>query len=566
MTAEELARALEGRRAGDQWVARCPAHEDRSPSLALRDSGDRVLLRCYAGCTFDSIRDSLRLRGLEVGSTSGGGDRGWETVYTLRRPDGTPVAQHVRLDRADGKQVYWRRPDGGRGLPEGVRVVDVPLYGCERLAGTRPDRPVVICEGEKAAGALWPLNLLALGTATGAAATPSREVLACVQGRPAYLWPDNDAEGRQHMARIAAALHGMGVQTFTISWPEAPAKGDAYDWVARGGDPDAFARLAREAQRAAPSRPDPLRELGVRPLYEGVQEASRRLDAFDAGDFSAMVQTGIQSLDRRLEGGMRAGEVTLIGAPAKGGKTTLVQQIVSHASLAGPVLLVSPEMGLPALAEREIVRRSGSTKWSRRPWGSVPEVLKEHSRSAHVLAAARMVNERAPIYVLDKTELTMADVEAAAAAIPGLRLVAIDYAQEVAAEVDDRTPRYIQVGEVAKRSVVLAARLQVPVIVASQVNVAKEGKGPKTYTFRETAILEHKANTVLILEVEWSEEALSPVVVSAHVVCTRSRSTAAFRLPVRYDPALYRIGDATAEEEPSADAPQAQQTSFGGAS
>lgn len=549
MTAEELAGALEARRAGDQWVARCPAHDDRSPSLGIREgNGGRVLLRCYAGCTFDAVRDALLARNLEVGTATADrapAERGRETVYPICDVTGRVVARHVRVDTADGKRVSWRGPAGERGLPEGVRSPDLPLYGTELLRDARADRPVIVCEGEKAADALRALGVVSLGTVTGAATIPGRASLEVLRGRQVFVWPDNDEPGRAHMARIVAALVGSGVRARTIQWADAGLSGDAADWIAAGGDRRALAELARTA-----TAEDPARSLGVRPLHEGIREAMRRLDAFDAGDFSDLVQTGIQSLDRRLEGGMRAGEVTLLGAPAKGGKTTLVQQIVSSAAMGGPVLLVSPEMGLPALAEREVVRRSGSRKWDRRPWGHVPETLKEYARNAHGLAAARMVAEAMPIMVLDRTETTMADVEAAAAAIPGLRLVAIDYAQQVAGELDERKPRYMQVGEVATRSVVLAERLQIPVLVASQVNESKEGRGHRSYTFRETAILEHKAHTVLIFEIEWAEEALVRTVVSATVVCTRSRSTAAFRLPVRYDPALYRIRDAEAPDEP----------------
>jgi hypothetical protein len=33
-----------------RWLARCPAHEDRSPSLSIRESDGRVLVWCFAGC------------------------------------------------------------------------------------------------------------------------------------------------------------------------------------------------------------------------------------------------------------------------------------------------------------------------------------------------------------------------------------------------------------------------------------------------------------------------------------------------------------------------------------
>ena len=46
----------------DAWTACCPAHEDSSPSLAIADKGDRVLIHCYGGCTFDEIRSALGMQ------------------------------------------------------------------------------------------------------------------------------------------------------------------------------------------------------------------------------------------------------------------------------------------------------------------------------------------------------------------------------------------------------------------------------------------------------------------------------------------------------------------------
>jgi hypothetical protein len=34
-----------------KWAAQCPAHEDRSPSLAIRDAEGTILLHCFAGCS-----------------------------------------------------------------------------------------------------------------------------------------------------------------------------------------------------------------------------------------------------------------------------------------------------------------------------------------------------------------------------------------------------------------------------------------------------------------------------------------------------------------------------------
>jgi putative DNA primase/helicase len=65
MTAEAIAKALGGRKAGSGWMARCPTHDDREPSLSIRDADDgKVLVRCHAGCDQERVVASLRSRGL----------------------------------------------------------------------------------------------------------------------------------------------------------------------------------------------------------------------------------------------------------------------------------------------------------------------------------------------------------------------------------------------------------------------------------------------------------------------------------------------------------------------
>ena len=65
MTAETIAKALGGRKAGNGWMARCLAHDDREPSLSLRDGVDgEPVFNCFAGCDWRDIKDVLRARGL----------------------------------------------------------------------------------------------------------------------------------------------------------------------------------------------------------------------------------------------------------------------------------------------------------------------------------------------------------------------------------------------------------------------------------------------------------------------------------------------------------------------
>lgn len=76
MRAEAIARALGGRRVGIMWMVRCPAHDDHTPSLSVREAADgKVLVRCHAGCEQRDVIDALRSRGLwNVPNANGAGD------------------------------------------------------------------------------------------------------------------------------------------------------------------------------------------------------------------------------------------------------------------------------------------------------------------------------------------------------------------------------------------------------------------------------------------------------------------------------------------------------------
>ena len=64
MAIDTLLARLQGvrSRGPQRWIARCPAHKDRSPSLSIREEPDgRILLHDFAGCSVDAILDALNL-------------------------------------------------------------------------------------------------------------------------------------------------------------------------------------------------------------------------------------------------------------------------------------------------------------------------------------------------------------------------------------------------------------------------------------------------------------------------------------------------------------------------
>lgn len=64
MSAELLLSRLDlvKRTKADCWSARCPAHEDRGPSLSIREIDDgRILVHCFAGCSAHEVVSAVGL-------------------------------------------------------------------------------------------------------------------------------------------------------------------------------------------------------------------------------------------------------------------------------------------------------------------------------------------------------------------------------------------------------------------------------------------------------------------------------------------------------------------------
>ena len=58
------------------WIACCPAHDDKNPSLAIRQIDDgRTLIHCFAGCSATEILNALGLS--------------FDDLYPTKNPDAT---------------------------------------------------------------------------------------------------------------------------------------------------------------------------------------------------------------------------------------------------------------------------------------------------------------------------------------------------------------------------------------------------------------------------------------------------------------------------------------------
>lgn len=200
MMVTEVLERLEGvKGATGGWVARCPAHADRSPSLSVGVGEDgKILLRCFAGCAVDEIAASLGFR--------------------------------VRDLFADSEMPAGPKPERRRVEPPKVLPTDMAMMQayCEesaaRLAGPAGDHPTVRYAAERFGVTLEDVHRLGLGH-------------AWLGGGPRLVVPFRDGWGiaRGFQARALSA-------DAQVRWmsPKSPERGQwsRTGWF-RGRDRDA---------------------------------------------------------------------------------------------------------------------------------------------------------------------------------------------------------------------------------------------------------------------------------------------------------------------------------------
>jgi putative DNA primase/helicase len=310
----------EPKRAGPGWCCRCPAHDDRTPSLSIRAGDDgKALVNCYAGCTVDAVCGAIGLRTADLfapdpgrrnghapkpqrrGDKSAGkparggnsvaaakgatGGRTFPTaddaVAELERRHGSRIATWTYYNAAGdpvGLVVRWNTPTGkdvrpvsrkadGPGWIIGGMPPPRPLYALPDLLATNPGARVYVTEGEKAAEAARAVGLVATTSPQGAKSAGKAD-WSSVARRDVVILPDHDDAGERYADAVAGLATAAGAKSVRIvrlaeRWPDLPEAGDLADLAERTrGDAEALAALGREieaiADAGAPTSPVPV--------------------------------------------------------------------------------------------------------------------------------------------------------------------------------------------------------------------------------------------------------------------------------------------------------------------
>jgi len=225
MTAREILPLLKHvRPRSDGWVACCPAHADSNPSLSVRESKDRVLLHCHAGCSPLAVANAL---GIEMSDLFLQADPQPKIAktYPYRDEHGNLLFEVVRYDPKSFKQ---RRPDGRSGWTWNLNGTRRVLFDLPEIL--KADL-VLVCEGEKDCETAQTLGFVATCN-PGGAGKWRPEYSGSLKGKRIVIIPDLDEPGRKHARDVARAVISVAQ---TVKIVELPSGKDLSEWAAPSG-------------------------------------------------------------------------------------------------------------------------------------------------------------------------------------------------------------------------------------------------------------------------------------------------------------------------------------------
>jgi putative DNA primase/helicase len=225
VTAAEIARNLHGRKSGGGWMVRCPAHDDKDPSLSLRDEQGKVLAHCHAGCDQRAVIEALKGLGLWPDAPERHQQRVIAATYDYTDESGQLLYQVVRTEP---KGFFQRRPDRNGGWMNKKNDRQVLYHLPEVLQSSI----VFVVEGEKDVEKLREHGFATTTNAGGAKALWLPEYTETLRGREVILIPDNDSPGWRRVSIIAKALFGSAARIRVFDLPTNTK--DISDWFAAG--------------------------------------------------------------------------------------------------------------------------------------------------------------------------------------------------------------------------------------------------------------------------------------------------------------------------------------------
>ena len=216
-----------------QYRACCPAHQDKEPSLSIKDEKGSAVLHCQAGCDYYDIIKAL---GFSFENTAEP-KRLDEYIYM----DKNSVPQ-FRKRRTQNKRFFMQHPvdllndKWEKGLGNAMPV----LYNLPSVLVARDNYvPIFIVEGEKDANTLIDYGYVATTNFEGASVWRD-DYSKDFEGATVIIIPDYDAAGAKHAVAVADSVvrYAQSVKLIDLAkiWSSIYEKADITDYISYHDD------------------------------------------------------------------------------------------------------------------------------------------------------------------------------------------------------------------------------------------------------------------------------------------------------------------------------------------
>jgi replicative DNA helicase len=239
----------------------------------------------------------------------------------------------------------------------------------------------------------------------------------------------------------------------------------------------------------ARTRIEPVRQADE--LAAHVEEIERRMEGK-----SRAISTGYPALDEKLSGGLRGGDLIVLAARPKMGKTALAVNIACNVAFDHPVLIQSMEMPKAQLHDRNLA------SLGKIPLPHLLQPSKMTPQDWDGLTHASIKIGQMQLYLDDQGGQRLIDVRMKAKGVKrkhGLKLLVVDYLQLMEGDGDNRNA---QIEGITRGLKGLAKELDIAIILLSQLNRKLEerpNKRPIPSDLRDSGSIEQDADAVVFL-------------------------------------------------------------------
>lgn len=279
---------VKGRPDGEgNYKCRCPAHDDKQASLSIREGDKGIVIKCFAGCSLDSICGRLGIKPADLfwedddkrppqqtAKKSKTPPKQFDSLeaafghvgklvctYPYTTASGGLVFEVARIQKPDGGKTFrqFRPADPGKGRFPIICSVPGEISGGliyhlpEVVDGIKAGKAIYVVEGEKDVETLRKLGLVAT-TCPGGAQNWRKAHSMNLEGAHVIVVPDNDKSGSEHEQLVVGNSQGLAKSIRVVhlrdGYPELPEKGDITDLVELVGADRALEILRELAQKA----------------------------------------------------------------------------------------------------------------------------------------------------------------------------------------------------------------------------------------------------------------------------------------------------------------------------